>query len=191
MLPSIARPTRGSMTTATIRDSMITTMPRRPRRLSEDLPFINPCPVHVTSPRKIRRTEVSLSKVGYLASCQGDHTAEAGRARRGVRQVVRGCDIPTCAYDAGGGSSERTCKQAGVADHDALNKHVLVEVRTTGALRRIDVFHGGEHKHPVAAVSGDVQSGRKHYQEVLVPGLREVQPRAVHASRIAADLLHL
>src|ERR1022692_4731198 len=122
MLPSIARPTRGSMTTATIRDSMITTMPRRPRRLSEDLPFINPCPVHVTSPRKIRRTEVSLSKVGYLASLtevslskvgylasrQGDHTAEAGRARRGVRQVVRGCDIPTCAYDAGGGSSERT-----------------------------------------------------------------------------------
>src|ERR1700691_1241080 len=191
MLPSTASPTSGSITTATIMDSMITTIPRRPLRFSEDLSLIYSRSTHVAAPREIGRTEISLGQIGYLASRQGDHAPEAGCARRSVGQIVRGRNIPTGAYNTGGGRSEGTCQQARVAHPHALNKDVLAQVRATGALRRIDVFHRREDKHAIAAAGGDVQPGRNHDQQVLVAGLREIQPRAVHSSRVAADLLDL
>src|ERR1700690_898180 len=110
MLPSTASPTRGNITTATISDSMVTTMPRRPRRLSEDFPVINSCPAHVTSPRKIGRAEIRLGQVGYLASRQGEHAAEARRTIRNVGEVGRRRDIAAGADDTCRGSSERTGK---------------------------------------------------------------------------------
>src|SRR5580700_7445382 len=200
MLPSMAKPTRGSMTAATSRDSMITTMPRRPRPGLENLPLINPRAAHVTSPRKIGRTEVGLGQISDLASRQGDQAAEPRRAGGGGGEVVRGWDIPAGADHAGAGSPERAGKQAGISDYNSLNEHVLAQVRTTGtvasqsaggALQRIDVFHRREDKDAVAAGGGDVLSGGQQQKKILVPGLGEVEAGAIQASRIAADFLHL
>src|SRR5580698_8997535 len=106
MLPSIAKPTSGSSTTATIMDSMITTMPRRPGFCSEDLPVINPRTTHVLAPRKIGRTEVRLGEVRYLASGQSDQASKTNGARGGIRQVVRRWDIPAGADEPRRGISE-------------------------------------------------------------------------------------